>query len=441
MIRPGGSRRVTGSVQLRITALATLTVLVVLAVTGFALLAAQRHVLTAAVDEGVADNADRIEGLAAAGELPAAITGLGEDDTVAQVVAADGQIVAASANVEGEAPVGAAPAGQDETVRTVHDIPDGDGAAYRLLSRRIDTPDGPAVIHVAATLDDIQESLSALTRSLLVAIPVVVVLFALLIGWLVGRMLRRIDHAAERQRHFVADASHELRGPLTRMRSALEVDLAHPDHADLGATHQSVLEETVALQHLVEDLLQLARSDARTIPPGERRPVDLDDLVMRLARRLRDDGRVAVDTTGVTAAQVRGDADQLLRAVGNVLDNAARHASARVTVTLAEESDHAVLTVTDDGPGIPAEHHRRVFERFTRLDDARTAGTGGVGLGLAIANEIVHHHGGTIAIDPHHQPGARFVITLPLNPPPPVRPAGRPPGAVGSAAPPRARSG
>jgi signal transduction histidine kinase len=450
--------RAAGTVRFRITGLATLAVLIVLVATGIALLAAQRHVLTETVDEGITGNVDNIEERVVADDLPDILTALGEDDTVAQVVSADGEVTASSANLEGEPPIAdPPPAGEPDHIRTVHDIPI-DDAAFRLLSRQVDGPAGPVTIHVAATLDDIHESVAALTASLLVAIPTVVIMLALLVWWLVGRtlgpveairaevagiggsdlhrrvpvpphddeigrlartmneMLGRVDHAARRQQRFVADASHELRSPLTRMRAALEVDLAHPESADTTATHHSVLEETVGLQHLVDDLLQLARSDAGTIPPGDREPVDLDDLVMRLTRRLRADGRVAVDVSGVTAAQVHGDPDQLLRAIGNVLDNAARHAASVVTVALDEQDDRAVLSISDDGPGIPVEHHQWVFERFTRLDDARSTATGGAGLGLAIARDIVQHHGGTIAIDPEHHPGARFVVTLPLEP-------------------------
>ena len=161
---------------------------------------------------------------------------------------------------------------------------------------------------------------------------------------------------------------------------------------------------------MVEDLLLLARGDA--VAPG-RRAVDVDDVVAAEVQRLRDRG-VTVDATAVSAAQVRGDAGQLSRVVANLVDNAARYATDRVTVSLAERDGHAVLAVADDGPGIPAGDRDRIFERFTRLDDARHTTTGGAGLGLAIAREIVERHGGTVVLDAEHAPGARFVVTLPL---------------------------
>lgn len=124
---------------------------------------------------------------------------------------------------------------------------------------------------------------------------------------------------------------------------------------------------------------------------------------------------VTVDAAGVSGAQVRGDADQLTRVVRNLGDNATRHANRVVTLTLTETDRAAVLAIGDDGPGIPAEQRDRVFERFTRLDGARTTAGGGAGLGLAIARDIVRRHGGTLEIDPGHGPGARFVVTLPFD--------------------------
>ena len=269
------------------------------------------------------------------------------------------------------------------------------------------------MIHIAGTLDDIAESTRVLAASLLVIAPAVAALLAVLVWWLVGRtlrpveairaevaaiggadlerrvtvppgddeisglartmngMLERVSTTVDRQRRFVADASHELRSPLTRIRSELEVDLAHPEVADPVATHRSVLEETVGLQRLVDDLLLLARSDANVPAPTVDEPVDLDDIVVRVARRAREEAPVAVVVSEVRALRTHGDVRQLTRAVANLTDNAVRHATSMVTLTLAREGDVAVLAVADDGPGIPADQRDRVFERFARLDEAR----------------------------------------------------------------------
>jgi signal transduction histidine kinase len=227
-----------------------------------------------------------------------------------------------------------------------------------------------------------------------------------------NEMLDRLEESSERQQRFVADASHELRSPLTRIRSAVEVDLAHPGASDLRATHASVLEDVRELQDLVDDLLQLARSDA-AVDPDRTELVDLDDVVLRETDRLRARGGVTVDISGVSAAQVAGDPGQLGRAVRNLAENAARHAASRVAFTTAEHDGVAELTVSDDGPGIPEDQRERVFERFARLDPARRRGEGGTGLGLAITREIVTRHGGSIHVDPAHEPGCRFVLRIP----------------------------
>ncbi len=446
----------TATVRFRITILATVVVLAVLGIGSVALIVAQRQTLTQGLDEGISQHLDQIQALVGAGQVPTILTGLGDDDTVAQVVLIDGTVIASSANVLGMPPIiDGPPDGWTETLSTIELGIDTE-SSFRLLSRRVDGPDGPRVIHVAAILDEVDQSARVVASSLTVVVPSAAAILALLVWWLVGRTLRpveairaevddigsgdlarrvsephggdeiarlartmnamldRVEAAARRQQGFVADASHELRSPLTRIRSEIEVDLAHPGGADLAATHRSVLEETTALERLVADLLHLARSD---VGAGSLRrdALDLDDIVLSEGLRLRTSRRVTVDLSHVTAAQVQGDADQLARVVRNLLDNAARHAAESVTVTLVERDSEAVLAVADDGPGIPADQHEKVFERFTRLDDARDQASGGTGLGLAICRDIVGRHGGTIVIDGSHRPGARFVVTFPLR--------------------------
>jgi signal transduction histidine kinase len=231
-----------------------------------------------------------------------------------------------------------------------------------------------------------------------------------------NEMLERVEDATVRQQRFVADASHELRSPLTRIRTELEVDLARPETADLRTTGESVLEETVAMEALIGDLLHLARSDAGA-SAGRRQPVDLDDLVMREAASIRARGRVTVDMHGVSAAQVVGDPDHLARAVRNLVDNAQRHATSAITLALVEHGGVARLVVADDGPGIPTGQRGLIFERFARLDDARSRDAGGTGLGLAITREIIEAHGGTIVVGDADAGGAEFVVEIPLSRP------------------------
>jgi signal transduction histidine kinase len=227
-----------------------------------------------------------------------------------------------------------------------------------------------------------------------------------------NQMLDRVEHATERQRSFVADASHELRGPLTRMRSSLDVAIAHPATSDPRELYPSLLDDTADLQKLVDDLLFLARSDSGAFARPTT-PVDLDDLVLDEARGLRERDQVRVDTSGVSVARTLGDSHQLARAIRNLASNAERHADSRVTFELRERGDESELVVGDDGPGIPPEHHAAVFKRFTRLDEARSRDAGGAGLGLAIVHDIVTRHGGTVTVDGADGGGARLVVRLP----------------------------
>jgi len=224
-------------------------------------------------------------------------------------------------------------------------------------------------------------------------------------------LLARVEQATNRQREFVADASHELRGPLTRVRSLLEVSIAHPGTTKPEATYRSVLSDITKLQQLVDDLLFLARSESgrQQVPEVS---VDLDDLVLDQVNEIRARGRVRVDASAVSAARVRGDANQLKRAISNLACNAERHATTTITFELREHDGQSELVVADDGPGIPEQQRNAVLQRFTRLDDARSRDSGGAGLGLAIVHDIVARHSGTINIDTSDTGGARMILTF-----------------------------
>ena len=239
-------------------------------------------------------------------------------------------------------------------------------------------------------------------------------------------MLGRLDAAARRQRAFVADAAHELRSPLASVRTAVEVARLHAggpgasDGADWTATADGVLEDTARMARLVDDLLLLARvDDARAGGGPAARAGDAaavaDDVVDRLGRRRAD--AVRVRRTGVASAPVSMGRDALERVVVNLVENAVRYAHAEVEVRVEQEPGGPVtLTVTDDGPGVPEAEQERVFERFTRLDDARSRDEGGSGLGLAIVRELVRAHGGDVHLE-DTAPGLRAVVRLlPVTP-------------------------
>jgi signal transduction histidine kinase len=445
-------RRRTGTVRFRVTALAAVAFAVVLALTGVLLVARQRSGLTEQLDEGLEIQAQRLTAAVEAGDLDPGQP-FGDDDIVGQVVDGGGEVLAASSALAGLPPLGPPPDGEQDII-SIDGVGD-DDQTYRMVSRRFASSDGSrGAVHVASPLDDIDEGVAELISSLLLIVPLATAVLAGVVWFLVGRTLRPVEHirtqvaeigltdldrrvsqppgtdeiarlastmnamlgrlerSARRQQQFVADASHELRTPLTRMRTELEVDTRHPEVADPAATRQSMLDEIDALQRMIDDLLALARSDAGVLG-GRAETVDLDDLVLEEARARRTSS-IAVDTRGVSGAQVRGQRDELRRVVRNLLDNAIRHAAANVTVELAEADGAATLTVTDDGPGIPRDRHAEVFERFTRLDDARAGGAGRAGLGLAIAHDVVTRHDGTIDVDAAYTGGARLVVKLPV---------------------------
>lgn len=415
------------SIRFRITAVAVVAVAAVLVTTAVALVLVQRNQLDANIDQSLEQQLEVLEAQIRAEGIPEQLPGEGDDDRFAEVHVG-GTIVVS-------------------TTRSADD-------PYRTATAVIDTSEGTIEVVVGEATDDVDESVRVLRYSLAIAIPIVLLVVGALVWWLVGRtlrpveairaevdaigagdldrritepdtgdevaalshtmnqMLKRIDDAVQRQQRFVADASHEMRSPLTRIRTQLEVDASRPETADLVESHHSVLEETIDLQNTVDDMLYLARSDSGT-RHGHEQSIDLDDLVGEEAARVSSESSVGLDLSGASAAAVRGDRAALRRAVRNLLDNAARHAETTVSVELWETDGGAVLAVSDDGPGIPPEQRERVFERFTRLDDARSAETGGTGLGLAITREIVEAHGGTVTVEQSEAGGARFVVELP----------------------------
>jgi signal transduction histidine kinase len=223
-----------------------------------------------------------------------------------------------------------------------------------------------------------------------------------------NEMLDRLEGAATRQREFVSDASHELRSPLTAMRTVLEVTRHGDAPVDWDAVRADLLDGNHRMEALVDGLLELARADDASLPlPSE--PVELGEVVADEVARPR---RIAVRLGEVDDVIVRGRADQLGRVVRNLVDNAERYARTRVDVSVRSESDAVLLTVDDDGPGIPEVDRARVFERFTRLDEDRNRDDGGAGLGLAIVQSIVDRSGGAVAISDSPLGGTRVEVRL-----------------------------
>lgn len=443
------------SVRLRTTAAAVLVVAIVLVVGGFALVVLVR----ASLRDGVEATAEQ-----RASELVAQIesTGLPEsgvaedpedgddddddevepDELVWQVLDADGAVVRSSQPL-----LPAVPRKDGGTV----DLPEGDHR-YLVVSEEADDHD----VVVAVSLEDVDESTAALVTPLVVGLP----LLLLLLGgttWVVvtralapverirreveqitgdqldrrvpeppaqdeihrlahtmNLMLGRLEDSRTKQQQFVADASHELRSPLASIRQTAEVARSHPGALPEGELADAVLEEGARMQRLVEQLLMLTRADEGA--PRRSHDIDLDDLALAEARRVRRTG-LAVDTSGIAPGRVRGDEVALAQVVRNLVDNAARHATATLAIAVRDVVGGVELVVDDDGPGVPEADRGRVFERFVRLDEARARDAGGSGLGLAIVREIVAAHGGVVQVSTSPLGGARFVVRLPVTSP------------------------
>jgi signal transduction histidine kinase len=226
-----------------------------------------------------------------------------------------------------------------------------------------------------------------------------------------NRMLTRLEKSHARQREFVSDASHELRSPVTAMRAELEVALAHPSASNWRDVATGVLEETARIERLVDDMLLLAQLDEGAEAPAQL--VDIGSIVHKAVGHIPD---VELRVDIADGLMVRGRENELASVVRNLLDNAVRHATSSVVVTATAVMGKVVITVDDNGPGVPQAQRERVFQRFTRLDEARSRGGGGVGLGLAVVDRVVRHHDGSVAIEDSPDGGARFKVLLPGAP-------------------------
>ncbi|MEU9832214.1 HAMP domain-containing sensor histidine kinase [Streptosporangium sp. NPDC048047] len=221
----------------------------------------------------------------------------------------------------------------------------------------------------------------------------------------------RLEHARDMERRFASDASHELRTPLTGLRTKLELALAAPDSEDPATAMRSALKDAERLQSVIEDLLTLTRLDSGLRLDHHR--VDLTELVTSEMEQRPSRHEVLLRLHPDVA--VRGDRLQLCRVLTNLLANAERHAAGMIEINVCRTGDDAVLEVVDDGHGVPEADRERIFQRFTRLDTARSREAGGTGLGLSIARDIATAHGGTLyATDRPRGEGARFVLKLPL---------------------------
>jgi signal transduction histidine kinase len=437
-----------------VTLVATVVVAAALAVASIALVALLHAGLVRSVAGEAKLRAAELAAMSASGVLPVPLPPLVAPwPTLVQVVAADGSITTASAELAGRPALLPVDAFHRERVGELREDL-GRGAHHWRVESVPATLDGKSVTVIVATaIDQFDHGTRLLGSLLIVGVPILVGLVALVVWTVVGRALRsveamrlqaervqgqgddkpvslpegddeigrlgrtlnamlaRLEESSARQDQFVADASHELRSPLANIQVALEVAQAHPDDTDWPAVADDVLTQDQRMKTLVDDLLLLAageRGDGRRAA-GE---VDLAAVTSQVLSSPAFHG-APIRIDALQPAVVLGVRSELSRIVTNLIDNAVRFAARRVTVSVTGAGQWAELVVVDDGPGIDRADRDRVFDRFVRLDQHRTRPGGGAGLGLAIVKELVVAHGGTVTIGDAH-PGATFVVRLPL---------------------------
>jgi heavy metal sensor kinase len=235
-----------------------------------------------------------------------------------------------------------------------------------------------------------------------------------------NEMIARLDAAFQRQRQFTADASHEMRTPLTAIKGQIEVALSRPRDAEAyREVLQDANEEVDRLIRLVGSLLTLARADAGEIPLAAE-PVSVGDLVSSVVQQVRpaaEAKRIAIEVLTGPDVTVRADQDLLLQLLLNLLDNALKYTAegGRVSVGWEVGGASARVWVEDTGIGIDASEQPRIFDRFYRVDKARSRAGGGAGLGLSISRWIAEAHKGGVSVESSPGRGALFTVTLPLG--------------------------
>ncbi len=440
----------SGTVRVRTAAGAVGVVGFALIVAAISLVVFLRRSLTADVRVAALLRAEAVADQLAGG-LPTAGMRLPRSEDEFLQVLHEGSVVASTSNVRGERPLVRIAPG--ETARL--DVPFDDDP-FLAVAASASTPDVSYTVVAGRSLDNVVESSATVVTLLAAGLPVLLLFVAGVTWRVVGRalapvesirsdvetistqdlhrrvtvpgtsdevarlaatmnqMLKRLEDGQVRQRRFVSDASHELRSPVASIRQHAEVALAHANGTSTSDLAGLVLAEDLRLQHLVEDLLLLARLDEDG-DDRRREMVDVDDIVFQEVDRVRRSTNRTIDAGRVSAGRVLGDRKQLARLVGNLLDNAVRHARHGVAVSLFEHGDDVVLRVDDDGLGIPRQQRERVFERFVRLEDARDRSSGGAGLGLAIVAEVAANHGGVATTLESPAGGARLEVRIPRS--------------------------
>ena len=444
------------SLRARLTLLATALFTIAVATGAILLVVLQRYSLTRVLDQSALKTGRDLAKQIRNGRVPTTLVPTTGGITGVQLVDARDNVVSASPGTDQSKSL----LGPDELAQVRGgsriEIPSPtSGAELRVLGHDV----GSQTILVYTDVSRVEDSQRILTSAALIGSPIAVLLMAVATYWVVtlslrpvgalrhgaaditaaglaeqrlpvpgardeihrlavtlNAMLDRIDSATSRQRTFVGDAAHELRSPLASLRVQLEVARRLGPEAGWEGLIDDVLVDVERLDRLVADLLTLARLD-ETGQGAAHHPVRLDEMVDQVVAGYQN-ARVPVSCT-IEPAVVAGDADALRRVAINLIDNAVRHAASEVAVsvepTRRNKRPVVVLTVVDDGHGIPEDERQRVFDRFYRLQESRSRQTGGTGLGLPIARDIIRNHGGRIRLTDRAdgRPGLRVVVVLP----------------------------
>jgi signal transduction histidine kinase len=431
------------SIRARVTLIAAILSGLVLCLLGVGTSMLIRNSVEVGVFEQVQSKARKVSADVRAGTLPNPISADGT--TIIQVVDSNGAVTNSSLAARGRVPVTDLRPSSDHRVRDLIECPAPGGGCYAIEAIRITADANSPVALTAVSLPDILSS-----RMLEIIIASVAGLLMLLVTWMTwlvaGRTLgpieairaqlseisgadlsrrvpqpageneiaqlartanetlERLERSVIKQRQFASDASHELRTPVAGLRANLEDAFMYPDDTNVRQLAEAALRDTDRVEMIITDLLLLARLGT-VGAAGEK--IDLSDLV-RMQQR---PGHILHVADNVHIDAVRS---QITRLISNLLDNADRYGDGETVVEVTQDGDHAVVVVSDNGPGIASSDRERVFERFTRLDTARNRQAGGTGLGLAIARDIATAHDGTLTIE-DSPIGTRFALRVPVS--------------------------
>jgi signal transduction histidine kinase len=452
-------------VRARTTLIATAVVGLVLAGSGFLLVAATRSALFRSVETTVTARAVDLVSQVAGGTTPRPVPLI---RGISVQIVSDGTVISSTEDIEGQLSIvdlGAVP-GAVATVQVPSlDAGENEGEAqsqagdegpFLVAVGGVSIEGREATVLAAASLDAVENATRTLIPLLALGIPAITLLVGLTIWRLtlrafrpveamarqaeaisyrdlhlrvpepepkdeirrlavvLNRMLERLETSVALQRRFTADAGHELKSPVATLLTMAEVAEANPQGFNVAELAADVAGQSRRLATLVDDLLVLARTDEHRLELN-RESFDLAEMV-RVEISGGGPAPISIDTSRLEPVQVYWDRRRIGQVVRNLLDNATRHATATVRIETHATGNEATVRVADDGPGMPNPDRDKIFERFIRLDEARSRQVGGTGLGLSVVRSIVEAHSGRITVgDDPDLGGAAIAVVLPTG--------------------------